>query len=339
MRILLPAYILFIISLLSVKTYAQHTYIPLPDTGIWVTQVEDWHEGEGPVPHTFYYKVGINRKIDTFVNNYHYSSYFGDRNNWNIPYTQQELMYATGTWFRQDTVAKKVWLVQDKMFPELEKVAYDFSLAEGDTITDPLNLWLGPNDLGPHKAWVDNIDSLYLPDNKWHYRWNMKSNWANINYLDITMIEGIGYTTGLWFNPLAAYQAPILYTYDLICFNAYDQWLFEMPNMWGHDCDSMVDHNTLPVSVSNISNVDMSKPILYPNPVSANQDLYLNSFASDKPCTVKAYNYLGAEIINTKVVPGNNISLSQFGLMAGVYFFSISSEHRLIYKQKIVITE
>lgn len=339
MRTILPAYILFIVSLLSVKSYAQHMYIPLPDTAIWVTQVEDWHEGEGPMPHTFYYLVGLNRGIDTFVNNHTYSSYFGEWGNWDLPIMEEELIYAWGTWFRQDTVAKKVWLVEDKMFPELEKVAYDFSLAAGDTITDPLNMWLGPNDLAPYKVWVDNIDSLYLPDNKWHYRWNMKSNWANINYLDITMIEGIGYTTGLWYNPLAAYQAPILYTYDLICFNAYDQWLYEVPNMWGHDCDSMVDHNTLPVSVSNLSNVDMSKPMLYPNPISATQTLHLNTFASGKLCTLKAYDFLGRELINVMANPGDNISLSQYALTPGIYFFSVIEGHHTIHAQKIVITQ
>jgi hypothetical protein len=170
---------------LSKGTKAQHAYIPIPeDSAIWITEVEDWHEGQGPMPHTFSYTLGFTKGIDTVINGQRYAYYFGEFPNWYVPVPSFEFSTLYGAWFYQDTTSKKVWFVQIKTFPELAKVLFDFSLQVGDTITDSLNLWLSPTVLYPYKAWVEAVDSLYFPDNTWRYRWHIRSNYGNLSNVE-----------------------------------------------------------------------------------------------------------------------------------------------------------
>ena len=75
------SFILFILLFLSTNTlFAQHPYIPIPaDSALWVTQIENWHEGEpGPPPPSFTYRIARFEGTDTVVNAKQYICYNGE---------------------------------------------------------------------------------------------------------------------------------------------------------------------------------------------------------------------------------------------------------------------
>jgi hypothetical protein len=330
-------YLLSLLTLLaffSKETKAQHPYIPIPDSAIYITQIEDWWEGQNQ-PHTFYYDVGYFWDIDTMINNKKYMCYYEAQCN-QLPYSGGTTA-EFGVWLHQDTIAKKIWWVQDQSNLQGAFLLYDFSLEVGDSITANNHIYFRPQqDLDGQKAWVEQIDSVQFPDGSWRYRWWIKSNYTYTSSpAEAIMIEGMGYTTGLRNDPFARSRPLIAYTHELICFNGSNQWLYHVPNQWNLDCEDMPYENAL--SVQPVS-AELQKPLLYPNPVSASGNLHINSYAGSSACYLEAYDLSGKRIVATSVTPGNVVDLVSLNLQPGLYFFRLSnSEKQLLHTQKVMI--
>ncbi len=241
-------------------------------------------------------------------------------------------------WVRNDTAAKKVLYMRTKVSPWKEEVLYDFSLQTGDTINDSNSSYFAPQKLYPYKAWVDQVDSVYWPDGLWRYRWWIKSLFGYPSPSLAIMIEGFGYTTNFLDNPLDSFYAPIEYSERVVCFQLKKQWLYEIPNVWSTDCDTMITKDVNGLKVEKINELNL--PLLYPNPVKTNGLLMLNNYASNvnENCELKAYNLLGQQILNASIKPGGSLPLATYHILPGNYFFTVNNSiQQVIFKGKILV--
>jgi hypothetical protein len=241
-------------------------------------------------------------------------------------------------WFRQDTVAKKVWAIIDKTHLD-EKLIYDFSLQKGDTISDSTDRWY--HRWLPYKFWVADVDSIYFPDGTWRHRWFIESNfgpdWGRPP-AEVVQIEGMGYTTDFEQDPLFFYEPLIGYTYQITCFRHKSLWLYTEPNPWNADCDSMMDRYQGDLGIHDPISNELNLPLLYPNPAASGGMMTLNSFAGKtwELHTVMAYNSLGKLVLKKQLKPGQSFVLPY--LSSGLYFFTVkNSEQKTICTQKISI--
>lgn len=316
---------------------AQHPYIPIPeDSAFWISVEENWHEAEpGWQEHTFSYAIWYTDGKDTIVNGKRYFGYTGE-----IPPIQHygDWSMHEEDWFRQDTIAKKVWKESGQP-GSYEYLQYDFSLQKGDTITDTnqriFYRWL------PYKFWVANVDSIYFPNGTWHYRWFIKGNfgpdWGRPP-AEVVQIEGMGYTTDFQQDPLYFYEPLIGYTYQITCFRHKSLWLYTAPNPWNADCDSMMVHYLGDLGIHESAKNELNLPLLYPNPATSGGMLNLNRFAGKtwKLYTITAYNSLGRLVLKKQLKPGQSFTLPY--ISPGLYFFIIkNSKQKTIWKQKISI--
>ncbi|MBS1584031.1 MAG: T9SS type A sorting domain-containing protein [Bacteroidetes bacterium] len=336
----LKKYILLLALVAANTCYAQHAYIPVPaDSAFWLTQVEDWHEGENPPPpHSFYYMFGQFDGIDTIVNGKKYACYAGDVFNTDLPFPYAQHYALDGQLIRQDTIVKKIWYMRDKSHPNKEELLYDFSLQAGDTITDTNSSYFSPNELYPYKAWIDQLDSVYWTDGLWHYRWWIKSDFGPIaDKAHTVQIEGMGYINNFLDNPFAEFYPLVGNTKLVICYKVKSQWLYEQPNHWNFDCDSMIKKNAL--DVPDISGNDLAMPMLYPNPVSNRDRLYLNQYAGNASNTyhISAYDISGSKVLSMDMKPGAAIDLSKYQLGQGLYFFVVENGVQRVSCEKVLI--
>lgn len=322
----------------STQSHAQHHYIPIPeDSAFWISVKEDWHESDHTHHHTFSYMVNYTDGQDTIVNGKRYFGYYGQRPPENL---YGNLPMAHEDWFRQDTIAKKVWKVDDKAAPDYHQfLLYDFSLQKGDTLTDT-NLFYFAR-WQPYKFWVADVDSVYFPDSTWRYRWFIKGNfgpdWGR-PLAEVVQIEGMGYTTDLRHDPLFNYEMLIGETYQITCFRHNSLWLYSAPNPWNADCDSMMARYPGDLGIHDPISNDLNLPLLYPNPIMPGGTLTLNSFAGKawEMHTITAYNSLGQLVLSRQLKPGRSFVLPL--LPASLYYFRLqNADGKIIYTQKISI--
>jgi hypothetical protein len=150
------------------------------------------------------------------------------------------------------------------------------------------------------------------------------------------MIEGVGFTTGFFTDPLARYMQPVAYTRKLLCFQFSDQWLYETPNIWNLECDTMISGDALNIREQGANEIE--QPILYPNPTNTTGILRFNRYAGSSPCTITVYDMNGKEVLSLTQRPGTAIHLREYALSPGLYHFRIcTAENRLLHTQKILI--
>lgn len=315
---------------------AQHSYIPIPtDSSTWVTVVEDWHEGQPYQPHTFYYLTGHTRRIDTIILGKKYFVYIGD----GIPFSPlPNPLYALhGAWMRNDTVAKKVYYIRNKSLPQIEELLYDFSLQEGDTVTDSNHSYFSPARLYPGKIWVSKKDSVLLGDGRWHYRWSFESNYGNPgNYANAVQIEGVGYLAGFFDDPLRRYHPIVSLTKELTCFRSNNIWLYKKPNPWNADCDTMITRNV--VGVKSFSERERESNLFYPNPLTPNRTVFFSDKMRSRyeEFTLEIFDVLGRLRLKKNVSPGIAISLEKYDFESGIYVFKVTnSKTNFIQIQKL----
>lgn len=301
--------------------------------------MEDWHEGENPPPpHSFSYELGQFDGIDTIVNGKTYICYYGEVSSYYLPLPYGQHAAISGDWIRQDTITKKIWLVRDKTHPDKEEQLYDFSLQAGDTITDTNSSYFNPDRLSPYKAWVDQVDSVFWTDGLWHYRWWIKSQYGPpFNPAHTIQIEGMGYINNFLDDPFLEFHPIVAYTNSVVCFKVKSQWLHEQPNHWNFDCDSMIKKNVL--DVPNIGGNDLEMPMLYPNPASNSDRLYLNRYAGNANHTysISAYNISAKKVLSMQMKPGAAIDLSKCQLRQGLYFFVVGNGVQRLCCEKVLI--
>ena len=319
--------------------HAQHQYIPIPvDSAFWIKTIRYW-ESPG-----YRYFIDYTDGVDTVVAGNLYNGYALD---WPGLAHYGSLFAFQEDWFRQDTIAKKVWMVTDKANPSdhlpREVLQYDFSLHVGDTITDTTQRIFYSR--RPYKFWVADMDSVYLADNLWHYRWFIKSDYGpdwGLPAAELVQIEGMGYTTGFMDDPLYIYDVWVGQSVKVSCFQHNGLWLFSQPNPWHADCDTMLDHDLgtidLGVGIRTPDMNELNRPLLYPNPINSGGRLTLNSFAGKtaEKYWVLAFTPLGKEAFRKQLRPGQSFSVPH--LPVGMYFFKIAdSKGKAIYGTKIFI--
>lgn len=321
---------------IPINAHAQHHYIPIPgDSAFWIKTVRFW-ESPG-----YRYFVNYTDGVDTVVAGNRYQGYSLDYPGGHYYGT---LPAAGESWFRQDTTAKKVWRIIDKATPESHKeLQYDFSIQVGDTLTDTTQYIFYSR--RPYKFWVADMDSVYLADNLWHYRWFIKSDYGpdwGLPAANLVQIEGMGYTTGFMDDPLYIYDVWVGESVDISCFQHNGLWLFSQPNPWHADCDTMISRDLgdidLGVGIKVPDMNELNRPLLYPNPAASGGRLTLNSFAgkASEKYWVLVFNPLGNEVFRKQLQPGQSFSLPY--LPEGMYFFKIAdSKRKAIYNTKIFI--
>lgn len=227
------------------------------------------------------------------------------------------------------------------MFPEWEKLAYDFSLQVGDSLVDTQSLSYNPNYFF-YKAWINAMDSVYWIDGTWRYRWHVLTNngpypggiFANTMY-----IEGMGYLDGIFLDhPMQDFEFPRTVTQKVVCFKTKDLWLYEQPNPWNADCDSMILKDMVPLGIESLVH-ELSLPALYPSPVTNGGELHFNRHGGvpGQLYQLNAYDLSGRQIWTQSVMPGTAISIP-YHLNAGLYLFRVTdARHQTVAQQKILI--
>lgn len=309
----------------SIRCCGQHQYIPiLKDSALWLTEKENWHEGDNPLPpHTFTYTAGWTEGKDTFVNGKYYDCYIGEASL--MPPVIGQATGYDGDWIREDTINKKIWFVRTKSHPEKEELLYDFSLQTGDTITDTNSSYFSPNRLYPYKAWVDQIDSVHWADGSWRYRWWIKSEYGPIwDPAHTIQIEGMGYINNFLDDPFLEFHPLVASTNRVVCYAEKGQWLYEQANHWNADCDSMLSHN-IAMGVGAINPYELEKALVYPNPVISGEALHISSYAgaTNERCQLSIFNAEGQKVFVKTVVPGEQIPTPN--IVPGPYFLILNN--------------
>lgn len=323
---------------ISSYCYGQHQYIPvLKDSALWLTEKEDWHEGENPPPpHTFTYSAGWTDGKDTVLNGKYYDCYFGEEGG--MPPSIGQYAAYFGEWIREDTISKKIWYIRTKSHTEKEELLYDFSLQAGDTITDTNSSYFSPDRLYPYKAWIDQVDSVHWADGSWRYRWWIKSEYGPIGNTAHTMqIEGMGYINNFLDDPFLEFHPLVGYTNRVVCYAEKGQWLYEQANHWNADCDTMLAHN-ITVGIKTINSNELGKALVYPNPVMNGEELHINSYAgaANEHCELSIFNVEGQKVFCKTVIPGELVLTS--GIAPGLYFLILnnSKAQRIICEELMV---
>jgi hypothetical protein len=74
---------------------------------------------------------------------------------------------------------------------------------------------------------------------------------------------------------------------------------------------------------------------IYPNPFMTSINIRINSASQINTCELRIYNILGEEVINTMVSKQSN-NLKTTGLPAGVYFYNVISNNKIVQSGKLI---
>ena len=182
------------------------------------------------------------------------------------------------------------------------------------------------------------MDSVLWMDGNWHYRWWIKSDYGPaFNHAHTIQIEGMGYINNFLDDPFLEFHPLIAFTKSVICFKVKSQWLYEQPNHWNEDCDSLITKDVL--NASELRTNELSLPMLYPNPVTNDGSIHLNYYAgnSNNSYHISAFNGLGKKVLSINQKPGTSIDLSNYKLVSGIYFFIVESGQRRLFCEKVLL--
>jgi len=136
---------------------------------------------------------------------------------------------------------------------------------------------------------------------------------------------------------MAAFTISPGHTYQITCFRHNSLWLYEQPNPWNADCDTLMDHNVAAVGIKEPVS-ELNLPLLYPNPAASGGKMYLNSYAGKSMSlhTIIAYNVDGRQIFKQQTRPGQSFAIPY--LTPGLYYFIVyNDQQKPVTKQKIMI--
>lgn len=248
--------------------------------------------------------------IDTVINGKTYSGLFGNHifsenpgPEFCPPFEIWPDSYQTGEFFREDTVAKKVWLLDGNSPGGMEQLLYDFSLLPGDTLKSELYYALGDTMV------VESVSDWILANGEVRKKFTFFSNW------DADHIESIGGNWGLFqLMPYGFYEADAGY----FCVKEDSEVLL----------DNMCDIYYVGEQV-----ITGKTPSLSPNP--AHDKVIVTMPWQNKNALFEVLDLQGRTLITERISYGTNtIRVSR--LHTGIYFYRITSPE-CIYSAKLTI--
>lgn len=297
-------YFLFPLILFSPILKAQETYFDL------VEEDKVWYVLESGC---FYSQTHIYKcEGDTIIDEENYNFVFIS---WaNYPYNWMKYGYI-----REDTLHRvyySPYLFDNPSYFD-PKLFYDFNVNVNDTLIIS-SVW-GLNTIHDYQIVIIGIDSVFINGS---YR---KKIWldCDYNWFENYWIEGIGSSSGLLesgFNCEGITIARVL-----TCVKFYQQTIY--PNNYSGSCYE--------VGIEENNYADQLYEV-YPNPASHIINFNLKSY-SPKQHNLKLYNSHGKLIKSIELNKYNSNHIRTDYLDSGLYLYTITSENKIIQKDKIVI--
>lgn len=267
----------------------------MPDSNaVWVYS---WYDGNC-APTSFCGDIFYTVYGDTLLGNYSYKKIYMSSNG---------LPFAFIAGIRQDTVEKKVYLIQNGNCTSNDTLLYDYDLGVGDTLNQCNEI------VGGETTYVTACDSLLI-SGTWRKRIHLNIN----SYL----IEGIGSTGGLlgnWNGWIGGY-------YSLKCFSLNGVTIFP---------DTIC--NTYPGT--NINDTGFEPDILVqPNPI---KEIGYINIRLQNPSNIKLqfFDLYGKKniLLNTELNAGlNTIELNVSHFKSGIYNLQIINETETYHVNKLI---
>ena len=215
---------------------------------------------------------------------------------------------------REDTIERRVYFIQNSDLTE--RLLYDFSLMEGDTI--PQDSYFLHVYLSTDTCKVDGIDSVQING---HYlkRWIIISAiWGDL----ITYIyEGIGSILG----PFTEWYQ-FEWSEYLDCVSICDSTIFPS--------NAYICHGHDPIGITYINKSQYIN--ICPHPVTDLSTLSLIS-NNDLISEYKLINIFGKIIIERKNININSFYLNKYDIPSGTYFYQILTTRSKLYYGKIIV--
>lgn len=294
--------------LLSAQTNVYH---PFPDSNaVWRETIS----GNGS---SSYFTTELEKYIhgDTVIagRNYHKIFETGCYSEYSIPnfsLVQSYYFYDVLAGFIREDSTHNVYAYEQSF--TMDELLYDFNLQLGDTLPFSYNHSNGLT------LTVTGIDSMYDGSS---YRKRMNISCPDLGYTDyVALIEGIGSTFGL-FTPL---EPPFEYAGMLHCFMQNDSVRFTDNSFRACEWVSGIGENE----------ESRSAVTVCPNPVSRyavfrTSDEFLNA-------ELKIFSATGMPVLS-RILESSSTPVSFDAVPAGLYFFSVTSEHGRQRTGKIVV--
>lgn len=307
---------------LTVLSHGQNNYRPIPEIEATWIQAAFLYSAYNGHEHATVTSV-VYTEYDTVFNGHSYRRFgshaiadwmdgFGSQQNQNsgtdnVPYTHG--------YFRQDTVAKQVFLWNN--LSQTDELLYDFgNLVVGQPYPQTVTNINYPNLL------VMAADSVQLQDGNYYKRWVLGTNASDSAY--VSVIEGVGGTNG--------FNIPILPVFEqssnLLCHKTGAQGVFEnwvtgiISPRYSENCS-----NTL-----SIASTDETVAIgIYPNPANG-----FFTIESDRTLhSITLFNLNGQLLFTQENIVGNNtMSIDPGTIENGAYLLAIRlSDDTVVTKQ------
>ena len=225
---------------------------------------------------------------DTVINDLTYKIIYSSKTN--SPYQWQ-----IDCFMREDPATQKVYIKSTNYHPE--RLAYDFSLNEGDTIFANEQEYLV----------VQSVSDIILGDGITRKKIDMGWKGWDTPYKE-NWIEGIGSTTGLTNGMTWMYDGSIDF---LMCMTANDELLYRYnapENCWRQ-------------GYLGIDDIDKEDFLIYPNP--AREYTYID-FGGSMSGEMEIYGITGM-LVTKREYNGEALRLDLTGLQPGVYFVRLGN--------------
>ena len=219
--------------------------------------------------------------------------------------------YVTYVYYREDTLTKKVYHRPSENSPE--KLLYDFSLQEGDSINYP---YFGQ----PRWFKIDSVinNEIFGVTRK---IWYLRSP-NNTSYP--VWIEGIG-SLSIIFHPIEEPSLDWMFFGLITCCYHDDNLIYQSYYGATYGCSFEL------LDIADLTN--NLKVRIYPNPIT-NKSIIDISNLNNRTATVSIYNIIGNNIINFQTTQ-NTIQLNNFIIKQGIYFVNIQINNYSLTKKII----
>lgn len=301
---------------LSIAYGQTNTYHPFSDSAIWRVDilVNNPQGGGCLATYYFHYYSSGDTLINSLIHKKIYKSFValtstGAASPCN-PLPPLQLSGYIGA-LRDDSVANKTFFVFKN--ETNDSLLFDYNLNANDTLKGFIGAYC--------TTVVSSVDSVMI-NGHYRKRWNCNACGNSNQYI----IEGIGTSYGLTEifvnNPVNPFGR-------LICSreNTNIQYASGYNSLFG--CELIYN------GIDELNTDNNFK--VFPNPFSSS----LN-FESDKTLTnayITVYNIHGQNVKQIKNISGRSITLHRDNLPDGLYFFCLMQDHKVIFSEKLIITD
>lgn len=314
--VMLSAY--FVLSIAQGQTNVYHSF---PDTATWRVD----YAYINPFHFTCYadYYFQYTTAGDTMINGSVYTKI-------NRSYVYETMLYCIDPYgppdppetgyagaLRDDPAANKTYFV----FPGTitDSLLYDYNLTVGDTFSGFITY--DEFFFGNHPYEVSSIDSV-LVNGQYRKRWNFIPH--NVNSTPY-IIQGIGTNAGL-IDPIYTYHVDFTRRF-LVCVMNNSGTIYNSEYTSEMGCNIITE---------GINEIDIENGAYwYPNPFSTQTTLQTDRFLKDARLAV--YNQLGQQVKEVNNISGHTVSFHRNNLPTGIYFFSLSENHKILKTGKLLI--